>query len=138
MFFVYITASAKNGTLYAGHCEDLAIRIQEHKDKSFGGFTARYGIDKLVWFESHPTRDEAFRRERQIKEWKRLWKLKLIEARNPNWVDLFPHLDRLLQEEDQRWIAEELGGVATALAPGKTRGAPALHRVLPGSRRSPG
>jgi hypothetical protein len=73
-------------------------------------------VDKLVWFESRPSRDEAFRRERRIKERKRLWKIQLIEARNPNWVDLYDDLDRLLMEEEQRGLSE----------------------VLPGSRLSPG
>jgi predicted GIY-YIG superfamily endonuclease len=59
MFFVYMTASGKNGTLYVGHCEDIETRIQEHKEKTFGGFTARYGVDKLVWFETHRTREEV-------------------------------------------------------------------------------
>ena len=116
MFFVYMTASGKNGTLYAGHCEDLAIRIQQHKDKAFPGFTAKYGVDILVWFETHVTREEAFRRERQIKEWKRLWKLQLIELRNPQWVDLFPEIDRLLQEEERRELSQALPG--SRLAPG--------------------
>jgi putative endonuclease len=116
MFCVYLMASQRNGTLYAGSCEDLGVRVEQHKAKHFGGFTAKYGVDKLVWFESHPTREQAFRRERQIKEWKRLWKLQLIEARNPNWVDLFPDLERLIMEDDIR----------------------GLYEFLPGSRLSPG
>ena len=60
MFFVYLTASGKNGTLYAGHCEDLGVRIQQHKEKGSGGFTARYGVDQLVWFEIHPPTTKRF------------------------------------------------------------------------------
>jgi len=55
MFYTYLTASARNGTLYAGSCEDLGIRIEQHKTKRFDGFTAKYGVDRLVWFESHPS-----------------------------------------------------------------------------------
>ena len=116
MFYVYILASRRNGTIYTGSCEDLVIRVEQHKAKRFGGFTARHDADKLVWFEVHPSRDQAFRRERQIKDWKRIWKLQLIESRNPNWLDLTGELDRLLIEEDVR----------------------ALREALPGSRRSPG
>jgi putative endonuclease len=97
-------ASKRNGTLYAGHCEDVRIRVEQHRTKRFGGFTAKYGVDKLVWFESHPSRDQAFRRERQIKEWRRLWKLQLIEARNPNWRDLYNELDRWLMEDELRLL----------------------------------
>ena len=88
MFYVYILASQRNGTLYTGHSDDLARRIEEHRTKRFSGFTAKYDVDKLVWFELHPSRELAFQRERRIKGWRRLWKLKLIEARNPNWRDL--------------------------------------------------
>ena len=104
MFYVYLLASRRNGTLYAGHCEDLGVRVEQHKAKRFDGFTARYGVDRLVWFESHPSREAAFRRERQIKEWRRLWKLQLIEARNPNWIDLYDDLGRWLMEDEQRML----------------------------------
>ena len=104
MFYVYILASQRNGTLYAGHCEDLVVRIEQHRSKRFGGFTAKYGVDKLVWFESHPARELAFRRERQIKEWRRLWKIQLIEARNPNWIDLYADLNRWLMEDERRLL----------------------------------
>ena len=71
MFYTYILASRRNGTLYTGSTDDLSVRIQQHKEKTLNGFTARYDVHMLVWFEEHPSRDEAFRRERQIKEWKR-------------------------------------------------------------------
>jgi putative endonuclease len=70
--------------------------MEEHKGKAFRGFTTKYGVAQLVWFEVHPTRDAAFRRERQIKEWKRLWKIGLIERMNPNWRDLTNELVWLL------------------------------------------
>ena len=90
--FTYIVASRRNGTLYTGSTEDLIKRIAEHRDKLRPGFTSRYGVALLVWYEVHETRDAAFVRERQIKEWKRIWKLELIERKNPVWADLFPTL----------------------------------------------
>jgi putative endonuclease len=98
MFYTYILASRRNGTLYTGMTEDLGVRVQQHKEKTLGGFTAKYGIDQLVWFEKHVTREEAFIRERRIKEWKRAWKLRLIEAINPDWRDLYDDLGELLAD----------------------------------------
>jgi len=92
MFYTYILASDRNGTLYTGSTDDLVKRIGEHKAKLRGGFSARYNVSKLVWYELHPTRHEAFARERRIKEWRRVWKLELIEAKNPQWADLFESL----------------------------------------------
>jgi len=86
---VYILASGKNGTLYTGVTSDLAKRIWEHKNNLADGFTKRYGVHYLVWFEVHHTLDSAFIREKNIKEWKRAWKLKLIEKDNPDWRDLY-------------------------------------------------
>ena len=88
-FFTYIVASGRNGTLYTGSTDDLIRRVSEHRDKIRPGFTAKYGVAILVWYEVHETRHAAFIRERQIKEWKRLWKLELIERTNPGWVDLW-------------------------------------------------
>ena len=101
-FFTYITASQRNGTLYTGSTDGLINRAAQHRNKSFGGFTARYGVDRVVWFERHPTREAAFRRERQIKKWNRGWKLRLIEERNPDWKDLAEELrlGRLKDAED--------------------------------------
>ena len=92
MFYVYILASRPNGTLYTGSTDDLLKRVVEHREKLRGGFTAKYEVSRLVWYEHHGTRDEAFRRERQIKEWRRTWKLDLIERMNPAWDDLLPTL----------------------------------------------
>ena len=91
-FFTYIVASRRNGTLYTGSTDNLIKRINEHREKRRDGFTARYGVAVLVWFEVHESRQAAFQRERQIKEWKRHWKLELIERQNPGWVDLFDTL----------------------------------------------
>ena len=91
-FFTYIVASGRNGTLYTGSTDNLIKRINEHRAKTRDGFTAKYDVAQLVWFEVHESRRAAFRRERQIKEWKRVWKLALIERSNPGWVDLFDTL----------------------------------------------
>jgi putative endonuclease len=88
-FYVYILASQKNGTIYVGSSDNLTKRIWQHKTGAIGGFTSRYGVRTLVWWEIHDTREGAFRRERQIKEWKRAWKLRLIEAENLEWRDLY-------------------------------------------------
>jgi putative endonuclease len=92
MFFVYMLASQPHGTLYIGMTDDLIRRIWEHKLKLVPGFTAKYGVDRLVWFEAHHSREAAWRREKQIKEWKRAWKIELIERDNPRWTDLYPSL----------------------------------------------
>jgi putative endonuclease len=87
-FFVYILASRRNGTLYIGMTDNLARRISEHQSGVVPGFTGRYGVKALVWYELHESRESAFQRERQLKKWKRAWKIELIERSNPNWRDL--------------------------------------------------
>jgi putative endonuclease len=87
-FYVYILASQRNGTLYVGMTDNLSRRIWEHKTELIPGFTKKYGIKTLVWYEVHETRESAFGRERQIKKWNRDWKLKLIEQLNADWNDL--------------------------------------------------
>ena len=96
MFYTYILASDRNGTLYVGSTDDLAKRVYQHKEKVYRGFTSKYGVDKLVWFEAFELRSNAFRRERRIKEWRRSWKLLLIEEANPTWRDLYDELNNLL------------------------------------------
>ena len=88
-FYVYILASQRNETLYTGSTDNLGKRVWQHKEEVFQGFTAKYGVDRLVWCEAHRTRDEALLRERRIKKWNRKWKINLIESENPDWVDLF-------------------------------------------------
>jgi putative endonuclease len=96
MFYTYILASRRNGTLYTGMTDDLIRRMVEHKGKTFSGFAAMHHVNRLVWFEDHPERHLAFRRERQLKEWHRLWKIGLIERTNPNWRDLTDELEQLI------------------------------------------
>lgn len=88
MFYVYMLASKRYGTLYTGMTSDLLRRMWEHKKKVVPGFTKRYGVHKLVWFEAHESREAALQREKQIKEWKRDWKINLIERKNRHWSDL--------------------------------------------------
>ena len=87
-YYVYILANKRNGTLYIGFTDDLERRMREHKAKAIGGFTKRYGIDELMYYEIYKTSNEAFVRERRLKKWKRDWKIKLIESKNLNWTDL--------------------------------------------------
>ena len=89
MFFAYLLASQPRGTLYIGSTSDLVRRVWEHKTKAIPGFTAKYGISRLVWLERHDTLEAAMQRERRIKNWKRAWKIELIEQNNPHWIDLY-------------------------------------------------
>lgn len=86
---VYILASRFNGTLYVGVTSDLTKRVWEHKQDLVEGFTRKYGVHTLVYFEMHKEIAEAIRREKQIKKWNRAWKIELIEKTNPNWKDLW-------------------------------------------------
>jgi len=89
---VYIMANRKNGTTYIGVTSDLVARAYQHREGLVPGFTKRYGCKLLVWFEAYDDLQEARRRELQMKEWKRSWKVKLIEESNLEWADLFPTL----------------------------------------------
>jgi putative endonuclease len=89
---VYILASKRNGTLYTGVTSNLIKRIWEHINDLVHGFTSKYGIHTLVWYELHSTMQAAIQREKQIKTWKRVWKLELIEKHNPEWSDLYADL----------------------------------------------
>jgi putative endonuclease len=90
--YVYIMASGRNGTLYIGVTSDLAKRTWEHRNGLIPGFTREHGCRALVWFESHDDLENARQRERQMKKWKRVWKLSEIERMNPDWADLYPTL----------------------------------------------
>ena len=88
-FYVYLLASGKHGTLYVGVTSDLARRVYEHKAKAVRGFTSRYGVDRLVWFECYDDPTTAISREKEIKKWRRDWKISLIEEGNSDWRDLY-------------------------------------------------
>ena len=90
--YVYIMASQRNGTRYLGVTSDLINRVGEHRNGIIGGFTKRYGCKMLVWYEAYDDLEEARLRELRMKEWRRAWKLKLIETMNPNWDDLYDTL----------------------------------------------
>ncbi|WP_397399925.1 GIY-YIG nuclease family protein [Phenylobacterium sp.] len=92
MSAVYIMASRKYGTLYIGVTSELVNRVVQHRDGLMEGFTKRYGVKRLVWFEHHDSIVVAIQREKSLKKWKRRWKVDLIEAGNPDWDDLFPGL----------------------------------------------
>ena len=89
---VYIMASKRNGTLYIGVTSDLVARAWQHREHLVEGFTKKYSVDQLVWYELHPTMDSAITREKQLKKWNRQWKLELIEKENPYWNDLWPSI----------------------------------------------
>ena len=86
---VYVLASKRNGTLYVGVTSDLIKRVWEHKNNVVKGFTERYSVHQIVWYELHETMESAIRKEKMLKNWKRVWKLELIERSNPNWQDLY-------------------------------------------------
>ena len=89
---VYIMASRRNGTIYVGVTADLIARASQHRAGSVSVFTRKYGVTRLVWFELHETMEQAISREKVIKEWKRAWKIELIEVSNPYWLDIYPGL----------------------------------------------
>ncbi len=92
MGYVYILASKRNGTLYVGSTSDLTKRVWEHKSDFVDGFTKKYGVHTLVYYELGDDLESAAYRERQIKKWDRKWKLALIEQSNPDWRDLYDEL----------------------------------------------
>jgi len=94
MYYVYLTASRKHGTLYLGVTNNLVRRIHEHKTKANPGFTSRYNVVRLVWFECYDDPTNAIVREKDIKKWHRDWKIRLIEEENPDWVDLYASITR--------------------------------------------
>ncbi len=89
---VYMLASKRNGTLYTGVTSNLLKRVWEHKNNLVEGFTSKYGVHTLVWYELHNTMDLAIQREKAIKNWQRAWKLKVIEKMNSHWHDLYSDL----------------------------------------------
>ena len=91
-YYVYILASQRNGTLYVGVTSNLIKRIWEHKNKAIEGFTQKYNVDKLVYFEQYHDPENAIKREKRLKKYDRRWKLELIEKENPEWRDLYTDL----------------------------------------------
>ena len=89
---VYILASQRNGTLYVGVTSDIVKRVWQHKSDLVEGFTKEHAVHNLVWYELHETMESAITREKNIKAWKRLWKLALIEESNADWVDLYDQI----------------------------------------------
>ena len=92
-YYVYILASAKYGTLYVGITSDLIGRVYQHKEQLVDGFTKKYRVHQLVYYEIHSDVHEAILREKQIKKWYRDWKINLIEKDNPHWLDLYDELN---------------------------------------------
>ena len=88
-YYVYILASRRNGTLYVGTTSDLVKRVHDHKNDLIEGFTKKYRVHRLVYYESTPDVDGAIVREKRLKKWRRKWKMKLIEEGNPEWRDLY-------------------------------------------------
>ena len=93
LYHVYIMASARNGTLYIGMTNDIGRRTWEHREGMVDGFTKKYGVKMLVWFETFEDVGLAIRRETRLKKWKRRWKIELIEKANPDWRDLYETLN---------------------------------------------
>jgi putative endonuclease len=89
-YWVYILASDIGGTLYIGVTNDLVRRVYEHRTNAVPGFSGRYGVHRLVYYEQFGDIEFALRREKRLKKWNRAWKIELIEKTNPNWIDLFP------------------------------------------------
>ena len=89
---LFRSASQRNGTLYLGVTRDLVRRVYRHRTKSMPGFTSRYGVERLVWFECYDDPTMAITREKDLKKWRRAWKLRMIEEANPQWRDLYDEI----------------------------------------------
>jgi putative endonuclease len=91
-YYVYLLASSKRGTLYCGVTSNLVARVWQHREKLAEGFSEKYAVSMLVWYEVHEDVHAALMREKQIKKWNRIWKIELIEKENSEWRDLFPDI----------------------------------------------
>jgi putative endonuclease len=109
-YYVYILASKKNGTLYIGVTNNLIRRVYEHRNGLIEGFTKKYGVNKLVYYEQTEDIKSAIERGKRLKKWKRQWKIELIEKMNPMWKDLYDELKRL------KWIPAFAGMTYTRLS----------------------
>ena len=94
MYYAYMMASQKHGTLYLGVTNNLVRRVYEHKNKIVPGFTQQYNVVHLVWFEAYDDPKNAIAREKELKKWRRDWKVRLIEEENPDWFDLYPSITK--------------------------------------------
>jgi putative endonuclease len=92
IFCVYMLASKPNGTLYIGVTSNLPARLWQHRNHALPGFTSRYKVTQLVWYEVHESAEAAIGREKQLKEWRRAWKVRLLSEVNPDWSDLAPQV----------------------------------------------
>jgi putative endonuclease len=90
--YLYILSNQPRGTLYVGVTSDLIKRTWQHKEAFVDGFSAKYGLKTLVWYEIHEDINEAIKREKQLKKWNRIWKIEMVEKSNPDWRDLYPEL----------------------------------------------
>jgi len=93
-YYVYILASGLGGTLYIGVTNNIVRRVFEHQSNVVAGFTKRYSVKRLVYFEQYDDIENAIRREKRLKKWNRSWKIHLIEESNPNWDDLYPKISK--------------------------------------------
>jgi len=109
---VYLLASQRNGTLYVGVTSDLIKRVWQHRTHAVDGFTKKYNVNLLMWFEQHETMESAIAREKAIKKWNRPWKLALIEKTNPNWIDLWPVITGEILDSRLRGNDARGGGVS--------------------------
>jgi len=107
-WFVYLLASRRNGTLYCGVTNNLERRTWQHRNGYVAGFTARYGVHRLVWFDIHHDVNEAIAHEKRLKRWRRVWKLELIEKTNPGWRDLY--FDLITPDMSSRNLREQISG----------------------------
>jgi putative endonuclease len=109
---VYILSSEKHGTLYTGVTSNLIQRVHQHREKTFSGFATKHGIARLVWFEMHVTMESAIQREKRVKKWNRDWKIRVIEAVNPDWLDLATGFgfDPLLANDKKPFRHSRAGG----------------------------
>jgi putative endonuclease len=111
-YYVYLLASKKYGTLYLGVTNDIIRRVHEHKTKAIAGFSRKYSVDKLVWFEIYDNPVTAITREKELKKWRRDWKIRLIEKQNLQWIDLYPQI--------AGWLPGEMDSGLALRAPGMT------------------
>ena len=101
IYYVYILASGRHGTLYVGVTNSFESRVAQHKAKEIAGFTQRYDVGRLVWWRAYGEITEAIHFEKKLKRWRREWKVRLIEAENPDWGDLYP---AMMREEGPRLV----------------------------------